>query len=328
MVVALDRFGFHGEAAEVLRARPWRSPRGDAGRLRHWAAHAGALWAIAQHHRLTGDAAPARRARSRPCGKGPGSWPGITSCPSCPTSRGSGACGALVDAAWLLRLAGDGPSAEEAEAAAGQLRDAITASLEVAATRLGRLAMPAGAEPGSRRRHDRLAGGLRPARPAAGRRSLGRRHARRGAGALLPRARPSTTPSSTAASGRRRRCRSPAASSRPATSGPGGGCGGCSTPPPRRSPGRRRSIPGWAAAAGETGTTAGWRPPSSTSCAGCWSARQRRTAGSPWPRSSRRSGPASRSRSTTPRRITAGSPTPCAGTATGRRCCGSASAPV
>jgi hypothetical protein len=50
---------------------------------------------------------------------------------------------ALVDGAWLLRLAGEGPAADEAEAAAGQLRDAITASLERAAARLGRPAMPA-----------------------------------------------------------------------------------------------------------------------------------------------------------------------------------------
>ena len=55
MVVALDRFGFHGEAAEVLRARPWRSSRGGAGQYGHRAAHAGALWAIANHHRLAGN---------------------------------------------------------------------------------------------------------------------------------------------------------------------------------------------------------------------------------------------------------------------------------
>jgi len=50
---------------------------------------------------------------------------------------------ALVDGAWLLRMAGDGPSAEEAETAARQLRDTISVSLDEAATRLGRPAMPA-----------------------------------------------------------------------------------------------------------------------------------------------------------------------------------------
>ncbi len=57
LVVTLDRYGFHAEAGEVLRARPWRSPGGDSGRLQNWEAHAGALWAIAEHHRLTGDTA-------------------------------------------------------------------------------------------------------------------------------------------------------------------------------------------------------------------------------------------------------------------------------
>jgi hypothetical protein len=50
----------------------------------------------------------------------------------------------LVDGAWLLRLAGDGPAADEAEGAAGQLRDAMTASLEIVAARLGRVVMTAG----------------------------------------------------------------------------------------------------------------------------------------------------------------------------------------
>src|SRR5581483_4554158 len=57
MVVTLDRLGFHGEAAEVLRARPWRSPGCDSGRFLVWEAHAGGLWALAEHHRMTGDTA-------------------------------------------------------------------------------------------------------------------------------------------------------------------------------------------------------------------------------------------------------------------------------
>ena len=142
MVVALDHFGFHAEAGEVLRARPWRSPRGDAGQARHWAAHAGALWAIARHHRLTGaaglvsDLMPAVREGARLLA-------GHHVVSELPYEHGFWCVRGLVDAAWLLRLAGDGASADEAEAAAGQLRDAITASLEVAAARLGRLSMPA-----------------------------------------------------------------------------------------------------------------------------------------------------------------------------------------
>jgi hypothetical protein len=143
MVVTLDRFGFTAEAGEVLRARPWRSPGSDSGRLRNWEAHAGALWAIAEHHRLTGDTdmlgelIPAVR-------EGVRVLLGHHVVASLPYEDGFWFVRALVDGAWLLRLAGDGPAAEEAETAAGQLRDAITASLDQAAARLGRPAMPAG----------------------------------------------------------------------------------------------------------------------------------------------------------------------------------------
>jgi len=143
LVVALDRFGFHTEAGEVLWARPWRSPGSDSGRLRTWEAYAGGLWAIAEHHRLTGDAAllgeliPAVR-------EGVRLLAGHHVVSGLPYEPGFWCVRGLVDGAWLLRLAGDGPAADEAEAAAGQLRDAIAASLEQGAARLGRLAMPAG----------------------------------------------------------------------------------------------------------------------------------------------------------------------------------------
>jgi hypothetical protein len=143
MLVALDRFGFHTEAAEVLRARPWRSPGRDSGRLCHWEAHAAALWVIAQHHRLTGDVAllgeliPAVR-------EGVRLLAGHHVVAELPYEQGFWCVRGLVDGGWLLRLAGDGPAADEAEAAAGQLRAAMTASLEGVAARLGRVAMPAG----------------------------------------------------------------------------------------------------------------------------------------------------------------------------------------
>jgi hypothetical protein len=142
LVVTLDRVGFHTEAAEVLRARRWRSPGGDSGRLRNWEAHAGALWAIAEHHRLTGDAAllgeliPAVREGVRVLA-------GHHVVATLPYEDGFWLVRALVDGAWLLRLAGDATAADEAEAAAAQLRQAITASLDQVAARLGRLAMPA-----------------------------------------------------------------------------------------------------------------------------------------------------------------------------------------
>ncbi|MDQ1501658.1 MAG: hypothetical protein QOI86_4998 [Actinomycetota bacterium] len=142
MVVTLDRFGFHAEAAEVLRARPWRSPGRDSRRLRTWEGHAGGLWAIAEHHRLTGDGAllgeliPAVR-------EGVRLLAGHHVVADLPYEQGFWCVRGLVDGAWLLRLAGDEPAADEAERAATQLRDAITASLERGADRLGRVAMPA-----------------------------------------------------------------------------------------------------------------------------------------------------------------------------------------
>jgi hypothetical protein len=143
MLVTLDRYGFHTEVAEVLRARPWRSPGSDSGRLRTWEAHAAGLWAIAEHHRLTGDGAllgeliPAVR-------EGVRLLAGHHVVSELPYEQGFWCVRGLVDGAWLLRLAGDGPAADDAEAAAGQLRDAMTASLDQGAHRLGRVAMPAG----------------------------------------------------------------------------------------------------------------------------------------------------------------------------------------
>jgi hypothetical protein len=142
LVVTLDRFGFHAEAGEVLRARPWRSPGSDAGSLRQWEAHAGALWAIGEHHRLTADATllgelvPAVR-------EGVRLLSGHHVVANLPYEDGFWLVRALVDGAWLLRLAGDGPAADDADTAAAQLRQTITASLDQVAARLGRVAMPA-----------------------------------------------------------------------------------------------------------------------------------------------------------------------------------------
>jgi hypothetical protein len=143
VVVALDRFGFSAEAGEVLRSGRWRAPGRDAA----GGAQAGALWAIAEHHRLTGDSAllgelvPAVRDRTR-------FLQGLPEAAGLPYEDGFWFVRALVDGAWLLRLAGDDAGADEADAAAARRRDAITASLERAAARLGRPAMPAGPDRG------------------------------------------------------------------------------------------------------------------------------------------------------------------------------------
>ena len=128
MVVTLDRYGFSTEAAEVLRAA--RTPE----------AHGAALWAMAEHHRLTGDSAllgellPAVRDGVRVLA---GPVEGL------PYGSAFWCVRGLIDGAWLLRLAGELRSAAEAEAAAGRQRDALSASLEAGAARSGRLAMPA-----------------------------------------------------------------------------------------------------------------------------------------------------------------------------------------
>lgn len=167
-LVALDRFGFHAEAAEVLGSYPRRQQADGffASQRREWDANGAAIWAIAEHHRLTGDTAllaellPAvrkgarwiarkRRERRRNAPEVQGLLPpGISAEHLGPFDfyywddfwclRG------LLDATWLLRGAGDSEAAAEAEAAAVELRGAIAASLELAAARIGRVAMPAG----------------------------------------------------------------------------------------------------------------------------------------------------------------------------------------
>ncbi|SFQ48326.1 hypothetical protein SAMN05421810_10811 [Amycolatopsis arida] len=62
-VVALDRWGLHEEAADVLVSYPDRQ-RHDGffySQWREWDANGAAIWAIAEHHRLTGDEELLRR---------------------------------------------------------------------------------------------------------------------------------------------------------------------------------------------------------------------------------------------------------------------------
>jgi hypothetical protein len=167
-LVALDRFGFHAEAAEVLRSYP-RRQQADGFFLsqhREWDANGAAIWVIAEHHRLTGDGAllaellPAVRKGAR--------WIAHKKNETrrkAPEIRGLLPAGisaehlgpfdyyywddfwslrGLLDAAALLSGAGEREAAAEAEAAAAELRAAITASLELVAAGLGRVAMPAG----------------------------------------------------------------------------------------------------------------------------------------------------------------------------------------
>jgi hypothetical protein len=167
-LTAMDRWGFHAEAAEVLRSYPRRqNPDGFfASQRREWDANGAAMHAMAEHHRLTGDRRllqdllPSVRrgvrwiARKRRRGRRPDPDvegllpPGISAEHLGPFDyyywddfwcwRG------LLDAAELLRAGGDGPGAAEAERLGGELGRAVLSSLERAAARLGRRVMPAG----------------------------------------------------------------------------------------------------------------------------------------------------------------------------------------
>ena len=167
MLAALDRHGFHTEAAEVIAAYPQRQ-RTDGfffSQRQEWDANGCALWSMAEHWRLSRDAScidvdavdagvrwierkrSSRRRRKDPALRGlmPASvsaehlgpfdyfyWDDFWSL------RG------LVDGALLLRHAGREKEAAAAERWAARLREDIDESLAVVARRLGTDAIPAG----------------------------------------------------------------------------------------------------------------------------------------------------------------------------------------
>lgn len=167
MLAALDRYGMHAEAAEVIRHFPDRL-RFDGfffSQRQEWDSNGCALWAMAEHWRLTGDLASidldavskavrwidrkrrARRHRRDPAVAGlmpagisaehlgPFDWFYWDSFWSL---RG------LLDGAALLRAGGRGSAAAVAAGWAAELEAAIRSSLAVVATRLGTPAIPAG----------------------------------------------------------------------------------------------------------------------------------------------------------------------------------------
>jgi hypothetical protein len=168
LLVAMDRWGFHEEAAEVIAAFPQRQRRDGFfySQWKEWDSNGAALWALAEHCRLTGDDSLARRLagsvasaarwieRTRTEGKRErpeleGLFPaGVSAEHLGPFDvyywddfwglRG------LLDAADLLRAAGDPVAAGEAQTAAARLRAAVFRSLELAADRLGERLIPAG----------------------------------------------------------------------------------------------------------------------------------------------------------------------------------------
>ncbi|MGH8904123.1 MAG: hypothetical protein ACRDYA_21190 [Egibacteraceae bacterium] len=167
-VAALDRWGFHEEAADVLCSYPSRQ-RPDGffySQWREWDANGTAIWTIAEHHRLTGDetllqelaGCVARGADwiARTCADDTGKVPEARGLlPAGVSAEHLGpydyyywdnlwAWRGLLDAAAIAEQTGQPEAATRARHAAEALQDALFASLEQAARRLGRRLIPAG----------------------------------------------------------------------------------------------------------------------------------------------------------------------------------------
>jgi hypothetical protein len=166
MVTALDRYGFHDEAAEVLRSYGHRQHLDGYffSQRQEWDANGAALWALAEHWRLTGDAdlvdfqvisrgvrwiERKRHSKRRRDPALQGIMPASISAEHLGpfdyyywdafwSLRG------LLDGAALLRARGRDAAAERAAAWAADMRTSIDQSLSVVADRLGTQAMPAG----------------------------------------------------------------------------------------------------------------------------------------------------------------------------------------
>jgi hypothetical protein len=166
MLVALDRFGFHAEAAEVLRSYGRRQHLDGFffSQRQEWDANGAALWALAEHQRLTGEAdlvdsqviargvrwiERKRHSKRRRDPELQGLMPASISAEHLGpfdfyywdafwSLRG------LIDGATLLRHCGRAPAADRAEGWAADLRSSIDRSLELVAARIGTAAMPAG----------------------------------------------------------------------------------------------------------------------------------------------------------------------------------------
>ena len=169
MLVALDRFGHHDEAAEVLRSYPHRQHFDGFffSQRQEWDSNGAAIWPLAEHWRLTGDVElvqsvadsvsrgvrwierkrHSKRRRPDPVLKG--------LMPAGISAEHLGpfdyfywddfwALRGLVDGAELLRAAGDERAAVKAEEWAAAFGEDIRRSLELVAGRLGTKVIPAG----------------------------------------------------------------------------------------------------------------------------------------------------------------------------------------
>jgi hypothetical protein len=169
LLSALDRYGFHREAGEVLRSYPERQHVDGYffSQRQEWDANGAALWTLAEHWRLARDeelvalTAPAvargarwieRKRRARRQRRDP-ELRGLL--PASISAEHLGpfdyfywddfwALAGLRDAAALLALAGDEPAAAQIRQWATEMRTDVESSLARTAARLGTRAIPAG----------------------------------------------------------------------------------------------------------------------------------------------------------------------------------------
>jgi hypothetical protein len=171
LLAALDRYGFHDEAAEVLASYPER--QGHDGfffsQRQEWDANGAALWALAEHWRISRD--DELVVRLAPMIARAATWiehkrhTKPRSRRSDPALRGLMPAGVsaehlgpfdyfywddfwslrgLLDAAPLLRVAGDEMAATRADECAAAMRADLWASMEQTSRHLGTSVIPAG----------------------------------------------------------------------------------------------------------------------------------------------------------------------------------------
>ena len=166
MVVALDRYGFHKEAAEVIASFPGRQHiDGFFSQRQEWDANGAALWAMAEHWRLTRDMScidmssidkGMRWIERKRHTKRRRSDPALTGL--LPASVSAEHLGpfdyfywddfwglrGLLDAAELLRQGGQEEAAAAADQHAADFRRDIDNSLALVSAKLAHRAIPAG----------------------------------------------------------------------------------------------------------------------------------------------------------------------------------------
>lgn len=167
-LAALDRWGFHDEATDVLRGYPDRQRRDGMfhSQWREWDASGAAIWSLAEHDRLTGDRD--LRAATLPAVLRGASWI-LDICGDDagkdPRARGLLPAGisaehfgpfdyyywddfwawrGLLDAAALARRHGEPVAADQAERGAERLQTALMAAIDASARQAGDEVITAG----------------------------------------------------------------------------------------------------------------------------------------------------------------------------------------